>query len=801
MYDEQIRTKTTNSNMESRNGGSIEATEQANHPQSATRTPILTSTATTPTSRYVRDFESLFVPIRADQLRNKARSGNLRHCQFRSLCWRYFLKCLPEHFDQWLEYCAKSREQYVSLKAKNLPQDARAKNDITDISEASTTTGAAATKDTNEQEQTTFIAQISKDIDPEQEKKAAKLKELEEEQRFIMAANECDHKNVYKTIERDVIRTFPDMEFFRQTEMQEILTNVLFNFATENSHLSYKQGMHELLAALLYVLHTDYQNCLINHEGGYANETMATLMDIKYLEHDVFHLFSALMKSIETWYQNDDILIIPASSESSTSQTSNGLKNNNRSSSSGNRNQVVSVLGVKLKRISENIVKNFDLELFNHLEALQIAPQIYGIRWMRLLFGREFEFLDLLTIWDAIICDHVPMTLTDYIFASMLVTIREELVNGDYTECLNNLMRHQFKDVQYVIKLALHLRDPENNSRPKSVYKIGGIQKFQSSRNQHPETSSLTKKLSQHSLTAQQLTSGYGRFMSQAVDNVVRDTKNLTANFMSSESRQRFSSGGGGNNMLSNVPGASGGSKKVFLPNINKFVSSIGRNIQDKTPSSNLQASVAMQSSSSYNRNKLYQSPAASSMSASSRSASQNSSKQIDSFKSRSNPTANRQYQQLMQQQQKHRSGDQLLLASSPVKEYEMREMQSSSSNLGDPSIKTPFGITGSRSALNLSTESYDDLHSIVDYCWRLLSEQIDSLQRCLPKEKSLSSEDEIFVALAQLKKVRDVLKGSLRLEDELESPVGGGLSGSGGGGGGGTGTSGVGGSATGGKT
>lgn len=84
-------------------------------------------------------------------------------------------------------------------------------------------------------------------------------------------------------------------------------------------------------------------------------------------------------------------------------------------------------------------------------------------------------------------------------------------------------------------------------------------------------------------------------------------------------------------------------------------------------------------------------------------------------------------------------------------------------------------GGGGSRgNVANISTESYDDLPSIVDYCWRLLSEQIDSLQRCLPKEKSLHSEDEIFVALAQLKKVRDVLKGSLRLEDELESASGG---------------------------
>lgn len=409
--------------------------------------------------------------------------------------------------------------------------------------------------------------------------------DLEEERKFAQASKECDHKNVFRTIERDVIRTFPDMEFFRQTEMQDIMSNILFNFASENPQLSYKQGMHELIATLLYVAHTDSQNCLIHYEGDYANELIATLLDLKYLEHDVYHLFCGLMSSIETWYQNDEILIIPNENQNIKLRSHNELVNRSSGSTSrskltSTRPQYSSVLGLKLKKISENIVRSYDSELFYHLEALQIAPQIYGIRWMRLLFGREFEFLDLLTVWDAIICDQDPMSLVDYVFASMLITIREELVNSDYTNCLNKLMRYQFKDVTYVTKLALYLRDPINYSRPRS-------------------------------------------------------------------------------------------SNKFSYPKPNTHNYHVPNNVPPP-----------------------------------------------------------------------------------------LRHM----SKLGPPS-----NSESPRNAINVSTESYDDLHSIVDYCWRLLSEQIDSLQRCLPKEKGLSSEDEIFVALAQLKKVRDVLKGSLRLEDELE--------------------------------
>lgn len=743
------------------------------------------------TSKYVRDFESLFVPIKADQLRNKARLGELRHCQFRSLCWKYFLHCLPEQHDQWLKSCLESRKQYDDIRAKYSPSKQLSSQ------QPLSTSPSNLEKATNNVDTNTNYAQDEKDTSSSPNpplsissnavnlESSSKRKELEEERQYIEAANQCDHKNVFRTIERDVVRTFPDMEFFRQTEMQAILENVLFNFANENPHLSYKQGMHELLATLLYVLHTDSQNCLINYQGGYANETIATLLDFKYLEHDVFHIFSALMKSIETWYQNDEVLILPPNATTTPALSKKKDNNGFTVNRSSNRQQVGSVLGNKLKMISETIVRSYDLELYNHLEALQIAPQIYGIRWMRLLFGREFEFLDLLTVWDAIICDHVSMSLIDYIFASMLVTIREELVNGDYTDCLNNLMRHQFKDVQYVIKLALHLRDPHNNPRPKPLHyrtQKHFSQTVQPSK--HSSVTSLTSKLSQQYIsTRQQIqhqakgSRNYLPSQSVGTNIATRDSSSLrrnppkvsspSMNTDNRDSRNVFSmtsktksshdkkgqdysfnsitstdsSGIKFLNPTSRFPEQlSGSSSKKFLPNINKFVSSIGQNIQDKTNQS-------PSASTSRVRNQQW-----------------SSSQEISS-------TGKQLYNS------RRSTIDPVLLTVSPIKEYEMREMQSTSSSSSvqkRQSTKFPTGTSLTRDPLNMSTESYDDLHTIVDYCWRLLSEQIDSLQRCLPKEKSLHSEDEIFVALAQLKKVRDVLKGSLRLEDELEPLPGG---------------------------
>lgn len=124
-----------------------------------------------------------------------------------------------------------------------------------------------------------------------------------------------------------------------------------------------------------------------------------------------------------------------------------------------------SKIGIKLQMINEELFHKYDEELYKHLKELKIAPQIYGIRWMRLLFIREFQMQDLLALWDAIFANGVG--LCDYIFTAMLVVIRNILLPCDYANCLNHLMRYpSVADVHYVIHLALHIRDPLNYPEP-----------------------------------------------------------------------------------------------------------------------------------------------------------------------------------------------------------------------------------------------------------------------------------------------------------------------------------------------
>merc|ERR1712071_632583 len=62
-------------------------------------------------------------------------------------------------------------------------------------------------------------------------------------------------------------------------------------------------------------------------------------------------------------------------------------------------------IDIKLARIHEDLLPEIDRELYVHLQYNDIIPQVYGIRWLRLLFGREFPLQDFLIVWDAIFAD------------------------------------------------------------------------------------------------------------------------------------------------------------------------------------------------------------------------------------------------------------------------------------------------------------------------------------------------------------------------------------------------------------
>lgn len=90
---------------------------------------------------------------------------------------------------------------------------------------------------------------------------------------------------------------FPEIDYFRQPETQDKMTDLLFIFCKLAPEIGYRQGMHELLAPLLWVVDFD---SLVPSPSLDSLPHLVLARD--YVEHDTWSLFSALMKTARTLY-------------------------------------------------------------------------------------------------------------------------------------------------------------------------------------------------------------------------------------------------------------------------------------------------------------------------------------------------------------------------------------------------------------------------------------------------------------------------------------------------------------------
>uniref|UniRef100_A0A8C3AK13 TBC1 domain family member 5 n=1 Tax=Cyclopterus lumpus TaxID=8103 RepID=A0A8C3AK13_CYCLU len=349
---------------------------------------------------YRKEWDDLFLNSNyLARIRQAGINGRLRSSRFRSVCWKLYLEALPEDKAQWINKTKEHRAQYEKIKETHItnPRKAATQQDLVVNNPLSQDEGSLWN-------------------------------------RFFQ------DKDLKGMIKQDVLRTFPEIRYFQDDDVRTKLTDILFCFARENEQLLYKQGMHELLAPIVFVLHCDHQ--AFQH----ASETASPSA-----------LFSQLMETAEPWFSSYEREVRKGKDEMLTSIPFA------RPQDSGPSVAIVT----KVNRIQDLLVKKNDIELHMHLNRLEIAPQIYGIRWVRLLFGREFPLQDLLVMWDALFADSITLDLVDYIFVAMLLYIRDALIASNFQTCLGLLMHYPpLGDINSLLQKALFLRDPKNYPRP-----------------------------------------------------------------------------------------------------------------------------------------------------------------------------------------------------------------------------------------------------------------------------------------------------------------------------------------------
>uniref|UniRef100_A0A453G899 Rab-GAP TBC domain-containing protein n=1 Tax=Aegilops tauschii subsp. strangulata TaxID=200361 RepID=A0A453G899_AEGTS len=224
------------------------------------------------------------------------------------------------------------------------------------------------------------------------------------------------HSEMIEQVDRDVKRTHPDIHFFCGDSSfaksnQDSLRNILIIFAKLNAGIRYVQGMNEILAPLFFVFRND---------PDYKNANFA--------EADSFFCFVELLSGLrDNFCQKLD-------------------------------NSAVGIRGT-LSKLSQ-LLKKYDGELQHHLEiTTEVNPQFYAFRWITLLLTQEFNFADIIHIWDTLLSDpDGPQETLLRICCAMLILVRKRLLAGDFSSNLKLLQSYPPTNIGHLLYVANKLQ-------------------------------------------------------------------------------------------------------------------------------------------------------------------------------------------------------------------------------------------------------------------------------------------------------------------------------------------------------
>ena len=391
----------------------------------------------------------LLNPYRVEDLKKLAIDAKLSKEKLRPIAWKIFLGVLPNttSLKEWVEIISNQREEYK----KKLKKYCKIKKFVGDP------LGGGKKKKKNEG-----------------------------------PVEDTDLKDL---INKDLDRTHQEMELFLQNKIKNILANVLYIWSKENSIVSYRQGMNELLAIIFIAFYPFYFACTrkpkttkediieyLKDMNLYKDDIYIFFHDEDEIQSDLFYTFEALMKKGMAnlfdphFLQKDDpgykmYEIFP--------QMWKDDSNENKPTYVYRRSSLI---------IKEKL-KSLDNELYSHFKKIDLNCEVFLQRYLRCIFCREFNLNDVYIIWDIIFYDNYvnrskekyDFIYMEYICIAMIFKIRDRLKDADQNECFSMLFKYpEIKDIMDIIKLAKKVEqaiDERLNGKNSNIYDIFGIMK------------------------------------------------------------------------------------------------------------------------------------------------------------------------------------------------------------------------------------------------------------------------------------------------------------------------------------
>lgn len=265
------------------------------------------------------------------KLKEMAINGDLKVSKFRFVCWSILLGSLNNSPETWIEQRDQQRRRYLEIKQKHI-------------------------------------------LDPHSLLVAEKRDNPLSQSKDSVWNQHFRDTELCNLIRQDVVRTNPNVDFYRKDDIQEIMIDILFCYAREYPAVCYRQGMHEILAPLIFVLHSDHQNLAhIQEETEISlDSTLEHVLNPQFLEADSYHLFCRIMNSLELFYRINDMTITESGQLTNIPDRPDSPKSPVKKSS---EIEVVHQLNI----IRDKIFAKQDLHLHNHLLKLEIPLALFGM--------------------------------------------------------------------------------------------------------------------------------------------------------------------------------------------------------------------------------------------------------------------------------------------------------------------------------------------------------------------------------------------------------------------------------------
>jgi hypothetical protein len=375
------------------------------------------------------EFMLCFLLCSDSKLRQLGTTGGLERSTIRSLCWLHFLHFFPPEAPTttWPTFIREGRRRYDRCIEKVWSGDGGPPN-------------------------------------------RAELTAVDDEPFSRLGYERIMDFEIKREIEKDVLRTQNKRAFFRMEKVRAMMTRILLVYALEHPKVGYKQGMNDLVAAMLFLFFrermeiSDANGSVTAAEVETAqrpasksinHENIDAILHFDFIEHDIYTMLSLMMQRMDAVFCPLGDLPSPRARgmEEGENIATNWFQ---RSGNVGGWDILARLEWIQNVRLR---VEGEMLPI--HLLKLGIRPHMYLLPWIRLLFSREFCMEGLWLLWDAIFAlSPIDFSFANYISVAMIEGVKSELLQlNDMASALLFLQRPRVRSVFEALKLVQRAKE------------------------------------------------------------------------------------------------------------------------------------------------------------------------------------------------------------------------------------------------------------------------------------------------------------------------------------------------------